>query len=334
MEKKEEILRVFPDYMRERLENPLDRADKLEEIRLGIGRPVRFLTSGEEFFLSYRGGLEKSIQDAWFVTERELEEIIRNVCRYSMYAFENEIRQGFLTIAGGHRIGVAGQVVLNEDGSIRNMTHIRFLNIRISHQIVGAADGIMEFLYDGKRFRNTLLVSPPGGGKTTLLRDIVRQVSTGNIYGAGMQVGVVDERSEIAGSFMGIPQNDVGMRTDVLDGCSKIQGMMLLMRSMSPAVVAVDEIGGYEDMRAVYQVLQCGSSVLATMHGSSMEDVKRHMNAGIRGQNGGQVLYSPEDIFERYIFLEKKRGDCRVREILDQKGTRTERKRRELLCCS
>lgn len=331
MAKQEEILRIFPDYMKARWEKPLQRADKLEEIRLGIGRPVRFLIAGEEYFLSCRGCISKGIQDAWYMTERELDEILKNICHYSMYAFENEIRQGFLTIPGGHRIGVAGQVILNENGSIRNMNHIRFLNIRISHQIIGAADRIMELLYEGGQFCNTLLVSPPGCGKTTLLRDIVRQVSSGNLFGQGMQVGVVDERSEIAGSFMGVPQNDVGMRTDVLDGCPKIQGMMLLIRSMSPAVVAVDEIGGYEDMKAVCQVLQSGSSVLATMHGNSMEDVHKHLNVGMAG---GHVLYHPEDYFQRYVFLEKKKGNCRIREIQDQKGERMERSGGALLCCS
>ena len=142
---------------------------------------------------------------------------------------------------------------------------------------------------------------------------------------------MVDERSEIAGCFMGIPQNDVGIRTDVLDGCPKVQGMMLLMRSMAPSVVAVDEIGGQEDMKAVYQVLQCGSSVLATMHGNSMEDVRRHLSAGTAD---GHVLFQPEDHFERYVFLEKKRGNCRIREMLDQRGNRLRKKGEELLCCS
>lgn len=314
MKKRDDIMRIFPDTMKERWEEVLRRADKLQEIRLAVGQPVRIKFAGSEQFLSPEGKLSGICENAWYITEWEMDEIVKNICRYSMYAFENEIRQGFLTMPGGHRIGMAGQVVLNEKGTIRNITHIRFMNIRISHEIIGVAGEAIPYLYKDSRFLNTLLVSPPGCGKTTLLRDIVRQVSEGNRYGKGRQVGVVDERSEIAGSFMGIPQNHVGMRTDVLDGCPKVQGMMLLMRSMAPSVVAVDEIGGSEDMRALLQVLQCGSSVVATMHGDSMEDVE-------------------ERIFDRYLFLEKRKGVCAIREIYDKSGNRIYPPKAERLCC-
>lgn len=307
MEKKDEIIRIFPDYMKSKWEKALLYGEKLQEIRLGAGQPVRLKFAGKERFLTKEGEIGTFPEKAWCLTEKEIDEIIKNVCRYSLYAFENEIRQGYITVSGGHRIGMAGQVVLDEKGNIRNMSHIRFLNIRISHQVLGAAEEIMPYVYEDGRVLNTLLVSPPGCGKTTLLRDMIRQVSNGNVYGQGRQVAVVDERSEIAGSFMGTPQNDVGIRTDVLDGCPKVQGMMLLMRSMAPSVVAVDEIGGCEDLRAVYQILQCGSSVIATMHGSTMEDVQRHM------------YFSEENglLFDRFLFLERKQGLCRVREIID-----------------
>ena len=310
MNKKDEIIRIFPEHMKSRWEKALLHGEKLQEIRLGAGQPVRLKFAGEERFLTKEGEIDILPEKAWYLTEKEIDEIIKNVCKFSLYAFENEIRQGYITVSGGHRIGMAGQVVLDEKGNIRNMSHIRFLNIRISHEVLGAAKEVMPYVYKDGRVLNTLLVSPPGCGKTTLLRDIIRQLSNGNTYGEGRQVAVVDERSEIAGSFRGTPQNDVGIRTDVLDGCPKVQGMMLLMRSMSPSVVAVDEIGSYEDIKAVYQILQCGSSVIATMHGSTMEDVHRHMYL-----NDEKGL-----LFDRFLFLEKKHGVCQVREIIDGRG--------------
>lgn len=322
MTKQDEIIRIFPDYMKARWESALFHADKLQEIRLGVGQPVRLKFAGEEKFLSGKGLVTNLSRDAWYITEKEIDEIVKNICRYSLYAFENEIRQGFLTVPGGHRIGMAGQVVLNDKGNIRNISHIRFLNIRISHEVLGAAEEVMPYLYEGNRVRNTLLISPPGCGKTTLLRDIIRQMSDGNAYGTGRQIGVVDERSEIAGSFMGVPQNNVGMRTDVLDGCPKVQGMMLLMRSMTPAVVAVDEIGSYEDMTALLQVLQCGSSVVATMHGNTMSDVQRHLNLE---EHGG--------MFERFVFLEKKQGICGLREIVDGERKSVFLREGQTICC-
>ena len=129
-------------------------------------------------------------------------------------------RQGFITIQGGHRIGVAGRIVADRQG-VRLMKFISFVNVRVAHQVRGCADGIMEYLYarsgTGVRFRNTLIVSPPRSGKTTLLRDVIRQVSEGGQDIPGMTVGVVDERSELGACYQGVPQNDLGPRTDVLD---------------------------------------------------------------------------------------------------------------------
>ncbi len=309
MARGEEILHIFPDYMRDKWGGVIKQAEDLQEIRLRIGREVIVILRNEEWYLAKDGQVTKERNDACLISERDMEAILNHICEYSVYAFADEIKQGFLTIPGGHRIGLAGQVILQEGNIIRNMKHISYMNIRVSHEIKGAADMLLPYIYEEGRLFNSLLISPPGCGKTTLLRDMIRQISDGNPYGKGMAVGVVDERSEIAGSYLGRPQNDVGIRTDILDACPKVLGMMMLIRSMSPQAVAVDELGCEEDMKAVHQVMQCGSKVIATIHGDSLEDV---MNKSFLFD------LKKNKSFGRYILLEKVGGKCGVKAIYDR----------------
>ena len=187
---------------------------------------------------------------------------------------------------------------------IRTLKNMAFINIRVAHENRGAADGILPKLYKKGKFQNTLIVSPPGFGKTTLLRDLIRQISDGNTYGAGLRVGVVDERSELAGSYLGRPQNDLGMRTDVLDGCPKAQGMLLLLRSMSPQVIAVDELGEETDRRALQKAAACGCGLLATLHGTDETDAAKRLGESCLRQ-----------IFDRIVILKGRgRMECRCSE--------------------
>ncbi len=309
MAAEEEILRIFPDYMRHLWKNTAREAEKLQEIRLRTGREIIVMMNGRERYLDKAGQMISDAKTAVRVTEQDMEAILNHICDYSVYAFGDEIRQGFLTLPGGHRVGMAGQVILEENGTVRNMKHIRYMNIRISHEIKGAADSAMPYLYENGELQNVLLISPPGCGKTTLLRDMIRQIADGNRFSAGMNVAVVDERSEIGGCYMGCPQNDVGMRTDILDACPKGIGMMMLLRSMSPQVIAVDELGSEEDIRAVGQAMQCGSRILATVHGDSLQEIREKDFLGnlIRRQ-----------AFGRYIVLGRTDGRCRVQSVYDR----------------
>lgn len=307
----EEILSLFPETGRGRWRKVAEHAEKLQEIRLRADMPLTVLVDGEEHFVDDGGEFVDMPERAARPAPEELENMLKHLCRYSIYAFADEIRQGFLTVQGGHRVGLAGQVILDGEGRIMNMKYIRYLNIRIAHQIRGAADALMPYLFEGGRLLSTLLISPPGGGKTTLLRDIIRQASEGTAYGPGVNVSVVDERSEIAGSYLGVSQNDVGIRTDVLDGCPKVEGVMRLIRSMSPQVLAVDEVGSLADAQALQMAGGCGCRLLATVHGASLEEVK---------QKNFMRYVMEQRLFDRYVMLDRRQGACRIVEIYDREG--------------
>jgi stage III sporulation protein AA len=283
--------------------------DKLQEIRLRINAPLLVIYCNREAFITEEAKLADSPSEAIFVTRNEIRETMEYISNYSLYAFEEEIRQGFITINGGHRIGIAGKIIVEND-VIKAMKHISFINVRLAHQVKGCADRVLPHIINQQTrgIYHTLIISPPRCGKTTLLRDIIRQLSNGSSQLGGMSVGVVDERSEIGACYMGTPQNELGIRTDILDCCPKAKGMLMLIRSMSPQVIAVDELGSKEELEAIDYVIGCGCKLIATVHGSSIEDVR---NKPVLGE------LLEKRLFERYIILSNVKGIGHLEEIYD-----------------
>lgn len=306
----EEIYRILAVSIRKILNSCRLDFSRLQEIRLRIGAPLIVVYDGKEHFVDCMGEFTYRAEKAFLVNQREIRETMEYISNYSMYAFEEELRQGYITVQGGHRIGVAGKMIWERAGA-KNMKHISFLNIRLAHEVIGCSGCLLPYLMKEGELCHTLIISPPRCGKTTLLRDLIRQLSNGNEHHAGMTVGVVDERSELGACYLGVPQNDLGCRTDILDGCPKVEGMMMLVRSMAPQVIAVDEVGSGEDVEAMEYVMNCGIRLLATVHGSSIEDIK---NKPLLGK------LVRERAFERYVLLQAgKTGQ--IQAVFDERGT-------------
>lgn len=260
--------------------------EKITEIRLRIGQPIIVYSNNNEKLLSY------------ITTGAIIKETVELISGYSLYAWESELRAGFITLPGGCRVGLCGKTVV-EDEKVKTMVHISGINMRIKHEVKGCSNAVLKLIPD---LGHMVIISPPGCGKTTLLRDLARSISN-----KGKTVAIVDERSEIAGSYMGVPQNDVGMRTDVLDRCPKDKGMTMLLRSMSPDVIVADEIGSKKDVEAIEQIANAGVKIICTIHGSGIDDIRERKH-----------LKELTGLFDNYIVLSAKSGPGTIEGIYNK----------------
>ncbi|USG63653.1 stage III sporulation protein AA [Brevibacillus ruminantium] len=304
-----EILAILPGTVRSILTAlPSAVREQLEEIRLRQNQPLEIRYGQQSSYVSATGQLTANARQGWPFPEEQAVKLLNLISQHSLYTLEEELKRGYITVTGGHRIGIAGKVVLDK-GTVKGIRDVTSFNIRIAREKKGVAQKVLPYLFDKGRVHNTLLISPPQGGKTTLLRDIARYVSYGNEWCSSRKVGIVDERSELAGCLNGVPQRDVGPRTDVLDACPKAEGMMMMIRSMSPDVLIVDEVGRPEDGEAVWEAIHAGVSVICSAHGSQIEEAARRPALGKLMQSG---------VFSRYILLDRSRGVGTIHGIYDQ----------------
>lgn len=267
----DEILRYFPNKIYQIFSNLLQEnpkvANELQEIRIRVDKPIILKLREKDLILQYN------------ILQTEILQIVERLCENSIYAYKNQICEGFITIKGGHRVGLTGSCVI-ENGKITNIKYISSLNIRIAREVKNCSTRILREIIDieNKTIYNSIIVAPPGRGKTTILRDIIRRLSDGieEINFRGKTCGVVDERGEIAAMFKGTPQNDVGIRTDVIENVSKNKGIHMLIRTMAPEIIACDEIGSKEDVKAIHYALYSGVKGIFTMHGKNVEDIKNN----------------------------------------------------------
>lgn len=271
------------------------------EIHLRIGKPLVIHYADGCYYISRHGNLTSIPTSAVRVTRAHIDEALEIATASSVYSVRDEIKNGFVTISGGHRIGIVGTAVIKED-KVSFIKDVSALNYRLAGEVQGAADKVMPMILKDGIIRNTLIISPPGAGKTTMLRDIARQLSY-----KSYRVSIVDERREIAAMRDGRSSFDLGFSTDVLEGADKAHGMLMMLRSMSPDVIITDEIGTQEDIRAIEKITNSGAAVIATIHGRNIGMIKRRPDLK-------QML----DFFELVITLGRSDGIGTIEEAMEE----------------
>ncbi len=273
------IFRALPRKISYFIENNLhEHIEEIEEIRIRANKKTIIIYNMNKIIVDY------------VTTPMDILNTLQVLCDNSIYSYQSQICQGFITILGGHRIGITGSAVM-QNGKVININYISSLNFRIAKEIKGISNNVLPQIIDNNEIKTTLIISPPGYGKTTLLRDLVRNISDN-----GFTVSLVDERGEIAAMYKGVPQNDVGIRTDVIENVTKSIGMKIAVRTMTPQVIVADEIGTTEDIDAINYAMCSGVKGIFTAHGGNIDEMKKNEILN--------KLYQ-QKVFERIIFLEK-----------------------------
>ena len=291
-----EILNYFPNYIKEKFKNVSEKDwESAKEIRIRNGKPIIISQFNKEIIIEHVASSEDILR------------VVENFSENSLYKVQNEINEGFITIKGGHRIGISGTSVI-ENEKIKNIKYISSLNIRIAREVIGCSNNLLDSLCDEKKenIDNTIIISPPGCGKTTILRDLIRNLSNGYKNLIPKVIGVVDERNEISATYLGQAQNDLGIRTDVMSSCQKTIGMRLMIRSMGIDLIATDEIGTNEDIDSIGQAIVSGVNLLVTSHGNSIEDIP-------------EVL-KKRNVFKNVVLLSKNEKPGFIKNIYKLKG--------------
>lgn len=252
------ILEYFPNKIVQAILNSINEKEieTLEEIRIRVSKPIILKLANKEIIVEY------------IVTTQDILEIVEKITENSMYSYQQQICSGYITLKGGHRVGISGNVVM-EENKVINVNYIYSLNFRIARQIIGVADKVVNEVIKNDEVSNTLIISKPGAGKTTILRDLIRIISKIKT------VGVVDERGEIAAMYKNEPQNDLGIKVDILSNISKSLGIKMLVRSMAPDVIVADEIGTKKDIEAIKYAVTSGVKGIFTAHANNIEDIKK-----------------------------------------------------------
>ena len=265
-----EILTNFNPFIRTALIKIPDKIkNNIQEICIRINSSIIIFTQNKSYFVGKNGEITPEDPKSLLISQNDIIETMKILCNFSIYSYQNQIKEGFITLKGGHRVGISGTAVINNN-EIINISDISSINFRISREVLGCSDRIFDKF--GLNIGGTLIIGPPSSGKTTILRDMARRLSTSFEADKLIKVSIIDERREIAASYQGIPQRDIGF-SDVLSGFPKAEGIIRAIRTLSPKIIICDEIGGVEDAEAIKKSLNSGVGIIASIHAKSTDEM-------------------------------------------------------------